>query len=739
MVGQGPSSEIWQRGFRTSDVKLHTRLALKLLLCCWLTAGGGATATSADTAELALWEGADLQMVALRVARIDLGGGAVTAERLQQGITRAALEDLDTDRVLLRKLIIGNGRVLGPLSLTELTVPFALTFEDLSFAALDLTNMHFEQRLTFDRVSWHRRLYIDKSEFDRGLFFGQGCRFANETGGSTFMNESSLSKPVLQLHKTMVQRDLSITGTEFLGSVALFNNRVESALRIDGSRLYGALRLRDNSFGNLDLYRTDHNGELDVFSNNIERLEIKGSTFFDRIRIDQNFISDYVVIADINLAPKQRWPTPAVELTGNDVSKEFRFSASYVSSLVDEIGVVANTLRGKTVFEIPAQRLDAGRTVDKEQVPGAMVARADAPARSGDPAVSARAGDPGAWWQPVRLNVQNSNFDATLVVKLGLASRAAKPEGLEQYCYSRDSASSDRLLEIDFGSSQVGRLDWQLPIGDCAYQWRGGDFLYQRWVGSEQEQKQWIYQLAAPHPSTIFYVAEHLRAAGNFERSRDLFYEAKRISYEPRSTGDFATCSWDVAPWSSFSCVRQYVLYLYLTASGFGVKPELTVVCLAATWALGLVVYVLYSWSVRARERVRPLVVVPAWFDRLLDTVTRATLVRRGPKSSLPAPTAHQLDEAPARFAGASFRHRFMGPAPAREPRPPAGFALHESKKPEEFSLWVFSLDATLPVIDLHAYTSYYPEAYAIQLFSYFQHILGWLFVSSLIASLAVL
>ena len=67
------------------------------------------------------------------------------------------------------------------------------------------------------------------------------------------------------------------------------------------------------------------------------------------------------------------------------------------------------------------------------------------------------------------------------------------------------------------------------------------------------------------------------------------------------------------------------------------------------------------------------------------------------------------------------------------------GFVRFDSgKQPRHFSVWRYSADAMLPIIDLHAYSTYHPVD-KIRWLPVLQHILGWWLTTGLIVSLAIL
>lgn len=68
----------------------------------------------------------------------------------------------------------------------------------------------------------------------------------------------------------------------------------------------------------------------------------------------------------------------------------------------------------------------------------------------------------------------------------------------------------------------------------------------------------------------------------------------------------------------------------------------------------------------------------------------------------------------------------------------PGFFTYEGSYHARRFSIGTFSLDAVLPVIDLHCYNRYYAAKPAVRALSHVQHLLGWWFVTNLIAAFAL-
>ncbi|MFB3135181.1 MAG: hypothetical protein ACE1Y3_05555, partial [Rhodospirillales bacterium] len=58
---------------------------------------------------------------------------------------------------------------------------------------------------------------------------------------------------------------------------------------------------------------------------------------------------------------------------------------------------------------------------------------------------------------------------------------------------------------------------------------------------------------------------------------------------------------------------------------------------------------------------------------------------------------------------------------------------------PRQFSVWRYSLDAMLPVINLHAYDRYFLRNPKLRWIPAFQHIVGWWLITVFLASVSIL
>jgi hypothetical protein len=649
-----------------------------------------------------------------RVLVINLQDPAVSGKEIAALLTQLALEDADTDLVLLREVRIKNGHAADKLELRDLTIPWALSFRSMTLDdGVTFDNMNFTHKVVFDHTNLRGKLFIDRSSFEQGLsIVGESLLAPLLTGDD---------KTTLHVNKTKIDRDMLILGAKLDGVVEFYDNQIGSALRIEDTELRKGVKIRDNSLEDLLVYRTTFEKYLRIYSNEIDRLELKDNTKTFDLAISQNHIQNMSELSDIVLSGSP------VEFIHNTVERQLYFTPKVIANDVRNIDLYGNTVRGVAIVTIPESRVDA--------------------------ASSRR-------WQPLMLDISNSTFNSLLQVRLdrrdGGISTAPPPP--EDYCFRDDRAN--RVLSIDLTAVEAASFDWAVPLDDCRFDWTGSGFRYHQWISGadgthpSDDPLDWRLQISAPQPSALLYMSEHLRGRGRFTDSRNVIFEAKKMDYQPG-----ASCAprWNIFSsefWDPNTCTVQRLRYWFLYTSGFGVKPEYGLYFLVCIWFGGAVFYFVYFWIMRAlNPEDRPIVVVPIWFDRRLDwlyrQLYRAWVALRRQTNQIDVSPAGALGAVPgAAEPGSGFRPRRPGTdiigcvSGANPPgmRPPEGFKLYQQgQEPKDLSLWVFSLDAALPVVNLHAYDAYFPDVYFVRAFSFLQHGFGWWIATSLLASLALL
>lgn len=603
-----------------------------------------------------------------RVLEIDFGLGAVNGEELAALIEALALAERDRDPVLFLSVNIRRGKVDTDLHLDGLDIGFRLRFDHMHFANVAFENITLNGQLIFNRSLWDGFLFIDNSTLEDGLRILDNSIFRDAAKS-------------LHINKTRIARDLTIVSAQFFGEVWFYDNQIEPSLRIENNvTFYQGARMRDNDLGDLIILGARFHDFLSVFSNMIDRVEIKGTKHFGLVQISQNRISDALWIINNAFNHGQSLTSLGVQIDINTVLGELYFQPSVISYGIEHL-----SFAGSEVHRLASIRIPEGRTRLRSLA-------------------------------PLHVDLDYGTFASLLVVGSDGRSRDAE---LSTYCF--ENSRSEIIVSVGLTSARAARFRWPFPAS-CGFVWSGNGFVYEQWLDqagrdSAASLPNWRFQLSRPEPNALLKLAAYLHEQGQFTVSRQIMFEAKEFDYRPRRdclpmlSGDQTTLRF----WAEESCIRQHMLHKFLLTAGFGVKPEYSAVALALSWLVGVLVYYPYCWIVRSRGRPR-----------------------ENPDGS--GSPEHGLAE-----EGGRWREPSVGlVSPPLQPTAgnvaPAGFRLYDADRfPKDFRLWIFSADATLPVVDLHAYKSYYPELFLVRCVSFMQHIAGWWCVTSLVTSLAVL
>ena len=67
------------------------------------------------------------------------------------------------------------------------------------------------------------------------------------------------------------------------------------------------------------------------------------------------------------------------------------------------------------------------------------------------------------------------------------------------------------------------------------------------------------------------------------------------------------------------------------------------------------------------------------------------------------------------------------------------GFSHFDKElRPSRFTLFRYSLDCMIPLLNLHCYLNYYPESWAMRGVTVFQHTCGWWWTTVFLASITI-
>jgi hypothetical protein len=412
-----------------------------------------------------------------------------------------------------------------------------------------------------------------------------------------------------------------------------------------------------------------------------------------------NFIFEHNSISRLQIADGNFHDTPYIN--HNQVAQNFEITATAIYLQPDDFDpeFAVNAIDGQLQFA-PSRLNENVRRVDL------TYNRVDGLASVFPPQDSLAEIDLSNVKMPTRLEVGRSYW-------AGAPEPGAlfAPQGsIDAFCPERGEGPV-RLINLT--NATIDILAWNFPIR-CDVQWDGAGLTYAYWGDPDlkggaqplrtdgdfiESLKAWRFTMQEPNSEALDFMAGYLHSRGRFSDSRNLREEAKEVNYRPKSPTDLG----------------GWVVYGLLLPTGFGVKPELALLWLFVGWLLGGAVY--YGYRRRSQSLGWP------------------------PAAAAGPPVMPILREETAGFWHAPAAEQSSAAAEPDEQatRVPGFMQYQRDRRPADFSIWAFSADAVLPVINLHAYTEYYPRSRAVRVFSFFQHIIGWWMLSVFLASATIL
>lgn len=320
--------------------------------------------------------------------------------------------------------------------------------------------------------------------------------------------------------------------------------------------------------------------------------------------------------------------------------------------------------------------------------------------------------------------------------------------------------AEDAIVIVDMTSVRAGTLEWNLPIQNCLYRFDAAALTFdywgipsQKWLEDAESQtagedifieklQRWRQQMLPRNTETLMMLGGYLESRGRLAESLEMKREAKHFHYMEEKD-DKCTMTWDLGArlagnMASFgrwydtdeviTCresAKRKAIGSLLWFGGFGVKPANVVGWLALVWAIGAVAYWvtantrLDQWTALTRQTMHR----PSWAFRLFGwpfTLAHWLALLLVPRwLSLKLLESRDSKETP------SDRPWFM--------------QFDEDGRPQHFSLAIYSLDAMLPVLNLNHYDKYFPRYRVIRWVRVAQRVAGWILLSVLVASAAVL
>ncbi len=651
--------------------------------------------------------------------------------------------------VLYGGLIVENARLRNGFRLTDAVVPHALTFQRVTFGGggkcgddtakaslaaqesgrvFDIQFAHFERRLSLIDARMCGQALIADSTFEKALTIR-----SSEAAGD------------YQVVKSAPPASTGSAPNRF-DQVFIVRNRVEGTLWLNGIQTTGFMKIDRNLAGNLRMEDSAFAG-VAVDDNILRSLGAWRSRFSGPVSFTSNQVNDKMVVAITELVVPDGSPGKpplTARLTENMVDGSLIISIRDLSAY--DLDLSYNHAAAGASIMLPAGSLRPDRTVNLDLVGFVTNGTFDITVadycREEDPLRSTMV--------PIRPDAYPDRFTAG---------------GSSGPCSGRDA-----FMLTDLSLAHLQNLSWRLPL-TCSFPWIGGGMHFEHWgeadparrpscpaggreaMAAEQHGEDAV-AFADPRSSDRHSTPDRAGGAGSalaagaaeavgtdaldstdlnslltwadlmetrlsgplqtistYLDERGHFFEARRILRDAKQLNYFGGhgvgAIWDSLQ-QDFNINKgaRIAAGILLLPVGFGAHPERAMLLLIF---FGIVFYVIYKVYSISRQADWPQQMQPA----------------------VPAGPTGQAANIPRAANQAGHEEGYSAKPGFRQFNP----TLH----PLDFSLLRYSMDAMLPVINLHAYDRYYPDDGLMQYLPSLQHALGWYLSTIFLISATVL
>lgn len=497
--------------------------------------------------------------------------------------------------------------------------------------------------------------------------------------------------------------------------------RIEAQLKIVNTKIVGDIRIRDSTIENLafrgtlqesDKNKVSSNGifvEINLTKNNISSLLMSKTTFNGHVKIIDNMITTFTMYnSDMICDRRSADDGCVVDISSNNIADSFTITNLNVDAdssdkpFASGIWMSNNTVDGVTRIN-GVQLARSMKRIDLTFNRFNAYADVRSPAILGDYA-------PVTPW-PGEMDL--TGVRAPSLLRIGPPADAASAnlgalqnasEGGRQ-CREDARTSATR---INLTTAKIGVFAWNLP-DDCRYRWLGAGLRYDHWGDPDQSASSpgqggnpqgqgnarpasrtdrlagWHRQLLTGRKDALMYMAEYLDSRGELLLSRDMLERAKETDWVSRTYGDYRNR-------------LRWPLVAALWVGGYGAAPERALGTLIGVCFLFTLIYMAYSWHAAGRE--------------------------------------------PWRSGGRAMALEATNPGDgetAASTKVPGFMQFDQKLRPQHFHLWQYSVDAMVPLINLHAYDRYYPDKAWMRVIASFQHIVGIILWAVFITTAAIL
>ena len=660
-----------------------------------------------------------------------------------------------------RTIIIKNVRVQGDVLVANLDFTQPLEFEWVTFEGIfRIYKSNFGAPVTIHKSAFAERFDVSESRFAQLLLL------RDNHGGS-----------------------ITLQNNELLSSLVFANNAVESIM-VEFNLLHGNTNVTNNQVTHV--VRLVSNAHV---TRQLERgfVDLEPSTTAVAIQVFGNHIGGNLNVAPVLVDPHIR----NIQLAQNRVDGAMRVELPFLLQLDMHDGATRFAPALSTHGSLSVENTTIGSHLAIVRYPveflqedlggfGPLASRQFLEARwDGLPEAQQR-----MLLCPTdsycRMSMAQGCDDLCAVGEHEQPSSAPLQQATEDGSQCEREVSGASAFLIDLTNVKTLAFTWGLEH-DCLVRWHGPGFNYEHWStyyidwmrqqhgangdnGSWRSEivrniKGWRAQMMSDDYQSLHTISTYLARLGEITDSREYLEEARsaRLSRGPGES-------------NILEVFQAGIIKAYLWPTGHGARPEYALYWLFAVWLAGVVVYWLYSrlWipylQPIARRRCSDRLPGFARWIWASDEPDAAQQQEPGaqPPQEPETQRQYQMQEARAHFRYEAAREpdpipqrargRNMARAPSPTPKrwsklavvyalffppkaqPVRGFQQYDhGKEPDHFSLVGFSLDALLPVVNLHAFDNYFPRNRAVRLFSFLQRLFGWWMITAFVTSATIL
>ena len=608
-------------------------------------------------------------------------------------------------------LILDHATVKIPLNLNKVVIPSGIQVRtdqgrpEREFS-ISMSGTKFEKRFTLSNSDIKGRVLILSAVFESGVHFFNNHFGMGKFGQSIFIRDTKID-PIFLIVKDS-------------------DNNANTS--IDGSFIFTV-----STTGFLNVARQQFKAPVEFSGNKVDRLYIRNSEFHGGVTVSLNQIDEWLDLSGISYISGSTAHILNNQIGGLD------FEASFGSAGTNEtelINLNSNTIGNDGAIKIAAEwegEIDISNTTALSILQ------------------TYRTFEDIDWRRrvlPTGIEGCNSENADPLVDKNGNEIGDRKLRNAAQKYLCKEAHKKMKKVVYNLGASNIHRLWWNQPVNGENI-WKGNGLRYADWqfnagnnAGSSTDDLSvrklfdWRMWMSSPNPDALLYLADYLETRGQLGLARDARREGKQLNYPcgGEQNINWGTCTFlklPVVTAKFLICPLSQYFFTFCQASKGSPKSPTTNGQTDGASPNGK-----YTNGELKKQSAEYVIsnFKSSWLFVLLAP---------GGYGANPEWALGWLVVFWAVFWGiyASYRHdwKWSSPMPSNVSAVNGFCQFDTSSNPVNFRLWQYSLDVMLPLISLHAYDRYYPDALYMRALVIIQHVLGWWLVTVFLASLTLL